>query len=301
MDKTPDKTPDICCICLEEFDKFVATLECNHVIHTKCLIKHVQNKNNCPLCRSLILDLSKNTDSAQISAQNSSQISAQNSSQISAQNNNNNYTQMTNIYEYINDGTWARSSINVAADRRLTQSPQNTDQIRRTLNMEEPVFTRRLSNNIYDDYDDYTFGSERMKIRCANILSNRRKNINKDYSVVCYYPIVNGRLNLSHLLMDDQSFNRIMNGYSQTLLDTITVLDICCNHITSIDVLCTVVPINLREIIFNDNYITDIHEDLAALPALKIIWCGNNRISSGTIGRFKRDNPQIIVNYDMGE
>ena len=54
-----EKQPKISCsICLEELDSksnFVIT-SCNHSFHSDCLLKWLNNNNNCPLCRNKLID-----------------------------------------------------------------------------------------------------------------------------------------------------------------------------------------------------------------------------------------------------
>ena len=48
---------ETCVICLDPFlkeDK-IASLECNHMFHYKCITLWVENKNTCPLCRITLL------------------------------------------------------------------------------------------------------------------------------------------------------------------------------------------------------------------------------------------------------
>tara|TARA_B100002019_G_C21259649_1_gene595948 strand:+ start:1368 stop:2210 length:843 start_codon:yes stop_codon:yes gene_type:complete len=49
-----------CCVCLDNTDKYVSKLECNHLFHTECLYNWIQKDNNtCPLCRKYIYNCSK--------------------------------------------------------------------------------------------------------------------------------------------------------------------------------------------------------------------------------------------------
>jgi hypothetical protein len=46
-----------CCICLNKIlNKNISITECNHSFHTSCLLKY--NKQQCPLCRCLMYELS---------------------------------------------------------------------------------------------------------------------------------------------------------------------------------------------------------------------------------------------------
>ena len=45
-----------CAICFDECTVALATLECGHTFHTKCLCRAVQRTNTCPLCRSIIFE-----------------------------------------------------------------------------------------------------------------------------------------------------------------------------------------------------------------------------------------------------
>ncbi|KAF8032137.1 hypothetical protein BT93_D1149 [Corymbia citriodora subsp. variegata] len=44
---------DCCSICLEEFHRTekVTELPCSHVFHRRCIIRWLEDKNSCPLCR----------------------------------------------------------------------------------------------------------------------------------------------------------------------------------------------------------------------------------------------------------
>ena len=44
-----------CSICLEKInnnDIKNATLECGHIFHSDCILKWIENKSNCPICRA---------------------------------------------------------------------------------------------------------------------------------------------------------------------------------------------------------------------------------------------------------
>jgi hypothetical protein len=41
-----------CCICIESMNNDeIIKLKCNHIFHSKCILKWFQNKKKCPLCR----------------------------------------------------------------------------------------------------------------------------------------------------------------------------------------------------------------------------------------------------------
>ena len=50
---------DICSICYEVLDDNSFKLECNHIYHTKCIVKWFRNDHkNCPLCNDKTIDIS---------------------------------------------------------------------------------------------------------------------------------------------------------------------------------------------------------------------------------------------------
>ena len=56
--RSEKQTKILCSICLEELDSksnFVIT-SCNHSFHSDCLLKWLNNNNNCPLCRNKLID-----------------------------------------------------------------------------------------------------------------------------------------------------------------------------------------------------------------------------------------------------
>ncbi|KAF8026031.1 hypothetical protein BT93_F2754 [Corymbia citriodora subsp. variegata] len=44
---------DCCSICLEEFHRAekVTELPCSHVFHRRCIIRWLEDRDSCPLCR----------------------------------------------------------------------------------------------------------------------------------------------------------------------------------------------------------------------------------------------------------
>jgi hypothetical protein len=58
--KEIDKFDGPCPICMDDFCKgeYQRTLECTHVFHKKCIDKWFKkDKNDCPMCRKVIIDL----------------------------------------------------------------------------------------------------------------------------------------------------------------------------------------------------------------------------------------------------
>lgn len=50
---------DSCCICYEEFGSSCAnrcTTSCGHVFHTGCLLKNAEYRDECPMCRAVLLE-----------------------------------------------------------------------------------------------------------------------------------------------------------------------------------------------------------------------------------------------------
>ena len=46
---------DVCSICMEE-DNLVANEKCGHKFHTECLVKWLEHKSSCPVCRIRLID-----------------------------------------------------------------------------------------------------------------------------------------------------------------------------------------------------------------------------------------------------
>ena len=46
---------DVCPICFEK-DDLVANEKCGHRFHTECLVKWLQHKSSCPVCRVRLVD-----------------------------------------------------------------------------------------------------------------------------------------------------------------------------------------------------------------------------------------------------
>ena len=42
---------DSCSICLKKFNKNNITIACGHQFHSQCILKWMENKKNCPICR----------------------------------------------------------------------------------------------------------------------------------------------------------------------------------------------------------------------------------------------------------
>ena len=53
MPSTILEIPNTCFICCEEYVVSTKLEECNHVIHTPCLIKWFDRAKTCPICRSV--------------------------------------------------------------------------------------------------------------------------------------------------------------------------------------------------------------------------------------------------------
>lgn len=55
---------DDCCICLSPLDARISVLECEHQVHTACMVSFLKSncKKECPLCKKTICEESKDND-----------------------------------------------------------------------------------------------------------------------------------------------------------------------------------------------------------------------------------------------
>lgn len=74
---------DICSICLCDPTYYICTTPCNHTFHIKCLIKALEKKTTCPICRHILLDevletfKTSENESRQTTPRNTSQTAQQ--------------------------------------------------------------------------------------------------------------------------------------------------------------------------------------------------------------------------------
>ena len=54
FDKIVLEEEEYCSICLEKFDDNHVTLPCKHHYHENCIMKWLDGKSDCPLCRKNI-------------------------------------------------------------------------------------------------------------------------------------------------------------------------------------------------------------------------------------------------------
>lgn len=56
-----------CCICFEEFEagctNNCCTTSCGHAFHTGCLLQNAMYRSECPMCRTALVEASKDEDS----------------------------------------------------------------------------------------------------------------------------------------------------------------------------------------------------------------------------------------------
>ena len=58
ISKYSSRKEDSCAICLQKFKgtDIIKEFCCKHIFHKKCLLKWLQNSNNCPLCKHNLMD-----------------------------------------------------------------------------------------------------------------------------------------------------------------------------------------------------------------------------------------------------
>ena len=61
---TLEHTSEMCTVCMTNFEvsEIITKLECNHVLHSKCIGEWVKYKQECPVCRSHINTINTSTE-----------------------------------------------------------------------------------------------------------------------------------------------------------------------------------------------------------------------------------------------